>query len=362
MSYGMNIYDGSGNLSFTTESKAISIYDVISTVNASSGTQTYSKSYPELAGNTIDFQIVASCDANAMTYPFNGQMPIHPSVSISYSGGYPTITWVVSSTNRYRTIATSLFVFMLQPSSESNYGWQVVNSQNEIISSDFSANYKLHSVVTPTTPTQISVAMQYRSRTTISAPSYPLIFVQNIIEQKACVNRIYNNGNGTYSVDIHTDSSSTPKLYIFVKRSSSEALTGNGVAVYDASGNPLWSSTDNVINPSAYAITTPAGTTPSTSNLLWQLNDTALMSLVGTIPTNSASFCGANYQYSDQRYWSSAGSTWTKLFISAVKKSSNGNAYSGWLSWALNEGGYGTVMHNTAYQHRVYFIDTTNLG
>ena len=89
MSYGLQVYDAAGTLTFDSEQFAVGCLAELVTVNGSSG---LTKTYANWPGRTA---IAVSLSFDLFIFPFAGMVP-----AIDTSLGYPRIVWPTSDSGQ----------------------------------------------------------------------------------------------------------------------------------------------------------------------------------------------------------------------------------------------------------------------
>lgn len=365
MSYGVEVYNSSGQSIFDTDSQSFTLYTTFLTPHNTNGSQ----SFPELAGKTIYIQdawdVTESYIGGYGAYAYVYGSPLIYSAytfSISYASGYPVVSWSKGSVPSYVVaVATRVFVFVSDISSTSGYGIYSKNNSNELILSDFTTNYEYIGH-----PTFIQ-EFQFKNAVTgvpymdkffyadINSSTIPIPFIQDIAGQYATVLRIYTSGS-YHRLEIGYRGSTRPAVYCFAQKTTPSS--GYGLQVYSSSGSLLTDSGSNILNGKSYSNYVAAPATISGGDAYWTINSTSLLTTNGSLPTNSASFCTNNMFVNRNIYWNS--DNWSKGFYSGVTKS-GGNLYSCWICrWVGFAGGAVTtsITLNTSQAFRVYSINT----
>lgn len=347
MAYGIEIFKPDGSSIFDSDSKAFGIYDVFYIERNTSG----SKSYPELAGYTID------CNA-VMTSNLEGIFGNAPrQFSISYSSGYPIVSWTynpayVAGSLNYAQMR--VFIILKTAPAISTYGFIVKNEQNEVSSTDFTRNYQYIGDATLASHTDVNIYVDSRLEVTISCAEVPIVFVQNIEGQVASTTRIWWTGS-VWRIRIMKSTNTIPRVLCFVP--SSTAGTGYGLQVFSSSGAIEFDSTALLLSARSYANYIVPNTTYTGSGATVKLLSTSLLTTVGTIPSNSASFCPAQAFYGVESVTDYA---WVKWAYAGIKKQS-GAMYSGWVIETLFAYSYDTFFPIliTSNLNRIYTIDAS---
>jgi hypothetical protein len=346
MTYGLETYTSSGALSFSSDTKPFGLYDVFVTGTNSNGSQ----AYPELAGDQIEIQIVnrrgTGWSASTLPYDF----------SISYASGYPVISWTYN--NAYR-IAGAFYppqnvYVILKTYVSSEYGFQVINDNSEIVSSDITANYKYIGQATLTANISGSPYVDYLMQCTITSNSVPVIFIENLEGQLATVVNMTVSGT-TYTITINKTGAAIPRVFCFER--STATPTGYGIAIFNESSSLLMDSTNNLLAPKCYCNAIIPSTAQSGSDALYTIPSTSLLTPSGTIPTNAATCITANAFYGGEVNF--VGNRYLKDASLAVKKQS-GNLYTGWTLSNFAIYPYNTfypIFMNSSVNFRIYSID-----
>lgn len=346
MTYGLETYTSSGVLSFSSDTKPFGLYDVFVTGTNSNG----SKSYPELAGDQIEIQVVNRRGAgwSASTLPYN--------FSISYSAGYPVISWTFN--NSYY-LAGAFFppqnvYVILKTYASSTYGFQVTNNNLETVSSDITANYKYIGQANTISNTSGSPYVDYLMQCTITSSSVPVIFIENLEGQLATVVNLTVSGS-TYTITINKTGAAIPRVFCFER--ATVTPTGYGIAIFNGSSSLLMDSTNNLLAPQCYCNSIIPSTAQSGSDALFTVPSTSLLTPSGTIPSNVATCITANAFYGGEV--NLAGTRYLKDASLAVKKQS-GNLYTGWTLSNFAIYPYDTfypIFMNSSVTFRIYSIN-----
>lgn len=351
MTYGLETYTSSGVTSFTSSTKSFGIYDVFV---APRQTASGSKAYPELAGDQIEIQIVNSRGTgwSASTLPYN--------FSISYSAGYPVISYVW---NYSYFLAGAFFpdqyvYVILKTRVSSGYGFEVTNSDLEIVSSDITANYKYLGQANVTSNVQPNIYVDYLMSCNITTSGgVPVIFIENLENQLATVVNLVASGSN-YTITINKTGSAVPRVFCFER--STATPTGYGLAVYNASSSLLMDTTNNLLAPKCYCNSIIPSTAMSGAGTpFYTFPSTSLLTPSGTIPSSVATCITANAFYGGET--NQSGNRYMKDASLSVKKQS-GSLYTGWVLSNFNNLPYDTfypISINSSVTFRIYSIDIT---
>jgi hypothetical protein len=353
MSTGIKVFNADGSMSFDSSTKAFSIYDVFSLPLNTAG----SKAYPELAGFTIDLHAAIATDLTGI----NGSAP--RTFSISYSAGYPIVSWTFNELFRLGGVAFSqmtVYVVITTTPPKSEYGFVIKNEDSELASSDFSENYAYvgDATLVSNTPVSVPFGVDSRAEYTINTPTQPIPFVQNIENQMATFARIWWTGSN-WRIRIIKNTNAVPRVICFA--SSPIAGTGFGVQTFGPTGNIEFDSTKKLVYANAYSnYVVPSTAISNSGSIAFKLLGTTSLSRVGGLPANSASFCPMQcFYYVGNR--DAGGTVWTKEFSGGVVKV-GASLLSGWVTDTIGGGfvgqpGPGYLVASGL--NRIYTIDAS---
>lgn len=347
MAYGIEIFKANGTSIFDSESRAFNIYDVFYIERNTAG----SKSYPQLAGHTIDCHAVMTTELEGIF----GNAP--RSFSISYSGGYPTVSWtynpayVLGSLNYAQM---RVFIVVKTAPSSNSYGFSVLNNENEISSSDFAKNYQYIGDASLVLHTNSDIYTDSRMELTVSCVNVPIVFVQNLEGQTASTLRIWWTGSN-WRIKIRKSTNSIPRVLCFTEGNS--IGTGYGLQVFNDSGVIEFDSTATLLSARAYGNYAVAPTTYTGAGATVKLLSRTALSVSGTLPNNSATFCPAQAFHGVESVTDYA---WVKWAYAGVAKENN-TLYSGWVIDTLFAYSYDTFFPITVTSNinRIYVIDAS---
>lgn len=351
MSYGLETYTASGVTSFTSDTKAYGIYDVffVAGNNPSGG----SKAYPELAGDQIEIQFVNNrlAGLTAALIPY--------SYAVSYSSGYPVVSWSLNySFYIGGAVYPDEYVYViLKTRVASGYGFEVTNSDLEVVSSDISSNYKYIGQATVTSNYQPIVYVDWLMSCTITTSNgVPVVFIENLEGQLTSIANITTSGS-TYTITINKTGSSVPRIFCFEK--ANVTPTGYGLALYNASSTLLMDTTNNLLAPKCFCNSVIPSTAISNGNSpFYTLPSTSLLTPSGTIPSSVATCMTPNAMFG--AVVTSSGYNYFKDANLSVKKQS-GSLYTGWTLWNWRQFVYYRTIYpflqNSSVTFRIYSID-----
>jgi len=357
MSYGFNIFNQTGTLAYSSESKCLNILDVFTISSDSTG----SKTYPNYAGCTIQFQVTNAMVNPNWTINFQGFLPHN--FTIDYALGYPRISWNyvggLTPSGGYYYPPKVVYISLLSRPNISNYGIKFVNENNELLLVEDCANYKYlgqASVVSNDPAGGFWYIQSVMTASITSTTGYPLFFVENLNGQQTSIRNISQSGN-VYTVTVSKSTNVAPRIFCFAKTENISLAGQYGMAIYNESGNLLFSSTNSVLNPLAYLTYSIPSTSISEPSSNYILPSTSLATVNGQIPTVSAIMCLANAFYGAE----------VNLFGTFVLKDCylsfvrNSNSfYSGWLVGSGRGLPYDTtypISANMSNLPKVFIID-----
>lgn len=351
MSYGLNIYDANGRLNLNSNSMALSVVDVFH-VGAQSGG---SKSYPGLAGRTIQIQTAgrAAVGWSAVYLPYE--------FSVDYGLGYPRISWALNAgllPGGAYYFPQVVYVALLQIPAGSDYGFKAFNGSGEVIASYTSKNYRYLGLATlQSNVGNGSYVNGYMTASIYSPGGDPLFFVENLQGQKAVVQTVDSSGS-TYTARVSKDTDSVPRVLCFGPHSSNSPGAGYGLAVWGPSGELLLDSTVNILASPLYVVQTTPSTAISGGTALYSMPGiSALGAVGGSVPTNSACMATATAFYGAEV--NKSGNRYLKDHYVAIMRS-GATFYSGWVVAGYRQFPYETfypIASNLGYTPRVYVVD-----
>lgn len=349
MSYGIQTFKSNGALSFSSDSQSFTLYDTFTIAAQANGT----RSYTQLAGCTIEIQVAN----NYSTYAggLGGNLPYN--FSISYASGYPVITWTRNAAYLPggATYPPQIIYVMVKTfPSLSNYGFWVLNNNNELIASDFTSNYKFVSQATYSTQTTTNTYWDSIATYNVSCNTWPLVFCENIEGQLATIYSIVSTGANAYQIRIAKNNNSVPRVFVFERPTS---ISGYGLAIYNSSNQLMFDTTSNVVNTKTYSSLTIPSTAVSSGSYNYRLLSTNALSTTGSLPSSSATcMLGTAYFGGEVNV---SGDRVIKSFYISIKRSS-GTMYSGWVCTDWTSYPYDTyypISSNTGFLPRIYAID-----
>jgi hypothetical protein len=349
MSYGIQTFKSNGALSFSSDSQSFTLYDTFTIPAQANGT----RSYTALAGCTIEIQ-VANYYA---TYAggLGGSLPYN--FVISYTSGYPIITWTRNPAYLPGGAiypAQIVYVMIKTFPSSSNYGFWVLNNNNELIASDFTSNYKFVSQATYSTQTTTNLYWDSVATYNVTCNTWPLVFLENLENQMATIYSIYLTGTNTYQIRVGKNNNSIPRVFVFEKPTT---ISGYGLAIYNASNQLMFDTTSNVVNTKSYSSLTIPSTAVSSGGYDYRLLSTNALTTTGSLPTSSATCMLATAYFGGEV--NVFGDRVIKSFNISIKRSA-GVMYSGWVCTDWTSYPYDTyypISSNTGFLPRIYAID-----
>jgi hypothetical protein len=354
MSYGILVKDATGRTIFDSASKTFSFYTSIDTAQNTAG----SAVFPELAGYTIDIQVVG----NFTNYVWGGDAVYD--MSVDYALGYPRVIWNRNiPSNPYLSYQRrTIYVFIKTAPAVNTFGFNAVNNDNECLNSYISSNYKFAGLATYSSQTTVnSFNVGSLATYNISTNGRPIVFVENLNDQLANIYSVVNTSGSNYQIRILKNSNAIPRVFVFER--PTVAPSGYGLSVRSPSGAVLFDTSNNVVNPKIYAVQTVPATNWSGSigsNYYdYVMPSTNLLSTSGTFPATSAT-CSMSTSAYYQSVNSPTGYLIFKLFFVGIKRTGN-QFYSGWVcrDWdqdIYNLAGF-PLGTNMGFTPRIFAID-----
>ena len=352
MTYGIEIYDTNGGVILDSSSKAFGIVDVFQTAQNSIG----SRAYPQLAGSTIDVQVV-----NAHPPGWSSNLLLTHSVTVSYSAGYPVVSWGYNASYvaSGATYASANIFIILKTTQNPQYGISINNVDNELILSEAVVNYSYSGVAqyVNQSTSAYSGAGDYIMTATFTGSSFPIPFIENLEGQSATLVNITQVGN-TYTLNIAKTGTSIPRVLCFT-RSQGEPL-GYGLVMYDGSGAISYDSNKMTLSPCCYGNSITPPLTTSGSTVQYTVPGSSNITLNGNLPVHSATFMTGTGFYGSSVV-DGGGYSVNKGNVLAIAKVS-GALYTRWVRTDVRLFTYKTfypITSNTENTYRVYSIDIT---
>lgn len=222
-----------------------------------------------------------------------------------------------------------------------SYGINIANDSGEIFfSTDWTAFHFVGKYTASTAVSGTSGLLTFN----VTCPTIPLVFIENT-GNYSCVVNITFNGGTSWTIYVSSAPSTSLNCYVFSSPNSAPT-SGYGMAIFDASGNTTFNSTQRVLKINGGLVTSS-----DVSNSTSTISNQSLS--FGSIPTNYAvgspilgEVILAGSPFSFGNAIGAKGSTTTVNFGPSYQIN----------SFRL---GAGVSGHNLVYGNYVLFIDTT---
>lgn len=247
MSYGLQVFSSSGSLMLDTDKGSFSVIEHFELpLN-----QTWSKSYPELAGYSLGFQVMRRGSVN---FFIDWSYPV---VNITYPGGVPTVN--VTKGGSFDGYVFSIIIFITGGFSVQNaYGIDIFSSVDQV--SLITEHSKLLRFRGAVLPSSIDAAGSHRLCTYHLGPAAlnvigvyepePFVLIELSPSCYVGINWTYidpvtiSEGLGWVITARVTSTSFTPRLYVFSNDSLTQPVTDNayGITIAGSQGQEIYHS------------------------------------------------------------------------------------------------------------------------